>query len=121
MAKVGGHSVLRLANADTLPFEFTNFADTVSQYVGEITRLTDTMREETKSTNQMIANGMLKSVQDPTEIFIVPAPKDNVPYLNFAPLQNALAKLHESARAYQKASSGKQPSAAMQKSRFRLP
>ena len=116
MAKVGGHSVLRLADADTLPFEFTNFAETVGQYVGEVTRLTDSMRDETKSMNQMIANGMLKSVQDPTETFIVPIPKENVPYLDFAPLQNALAKLQESARSYQKASSGKQLSAPMQKS-----
>ena len=29
LAKVCGHAMLRLANADTLPFEFTNFADTV--------------------------------------------------------------------------------------------
>ncbi len=115
MAKVGGHSILRLANADTLPFEFTNFADTVSQYVGEVTRLTDTMRDETKTSNVMIANGMLKNVQDPTEIFIVPAQKENVPFLNFAPLQNALTKLQESSRAYQKASTGKRLPAAMQK------
>ncbi len=116
MAKVGGHSILRLADAHTLPFEFTNFADTINQYVGEITRLTDTMRDETKSTNQMIANGMLKSVQDPTETFIMPDPKENVPYLNFAPLQNALAKLQESARAYQKVSAGTTAPAATQKS-----
>ena len=115
MAKVGGHSVLRLANADTLPFEFTNFADTLGQYVGEITRLTDSMREETKATNQMVASGMWKAVQDPTEINIAPKIKENVPYINFAPLHNALAKLNDSARAYQKASAGKQPSAASQK------
>ncbi len=29
LAKVCGHATLRLANADVLPFEFTNFADTV--------------------------------------------------------------------------------------------
>ena len=116
LSKVCGHAVLRLANSDTLPFEFTNFADTVGQYVTEVSKLTDTMREETKAMNEMIANGTLKSVQDPTQTFIVPKPKDDVPFLNFAPLLNALAKLQESARGYQKASSGKQPSAAMQKS-----
>ena len=116
MAKVGGHSVLRLANADTLPFEFTNFADTIGQYVTEVTRLTDSMRDETKILNQSIANGMLKAVQDPTETFVVPAQKENVPFLNFAPLQNALAKLQESAKGFQKASAGKQLSASSQKS-----
>lgn len=108
LAKVCGHAVLRLANAETLPFEFTNFADTVNQYVTEVTRLADTMREDTRLLNQAIATGAWKAVQDPTATTVVPKPRDPVPYLNFAPLQNALAKLQESARAYQRASSGKQ-------------
>lgn len=115
LSKVCGHSVLRLADADTLPFEFTNFAETIGGYVGEVTRLSETMREDTKTTNQMVTSGMWQAVQDPTETSIAPKLKDTVPYLNFAPLQNALAKLQESARAYQKASNGKQPSAASQK------
>ena len=116
LAKVCGHAVMRLADSDTLPFEFTNFADTVNQYVGEVTRMTDTMREDTRAMNQMISSGMLRAVQDPKLAFVVPAQKDEVPYLNFAPLQNAVAKLQESARNYQKASAGKQLSPAVQKS-----
>ncbi len=116
LSKVCGHSVLRLASADTLPFEFTNFADTVGQYVNEVTRLTDTMREDTKTMNQMISNGMWQAVQDPTEKLATPAMKDDVPQVDFEPLKNALARLRESANYYQRASSGRQPSAAAQKS-----
>ena len=104
LAKVGGHAVLRLADAETLPFDFTNFADTISQYVGEVTRLADTMRDDTRTSNQFISSGMLKAVQDPTKTFVVPAVRDDVPYLNFAPLQNALAKLNKSAARFKKAS-----------------
>jgi N-acetylated-alpha-linked acidic dipeptidase len=100
LAKVCGRATLRLANADTLPFEFSNFADTVSGYANEVMRLADTMREETKTSNQIIANGMLKAVQDPTETFIVPKEKGSVPFINFAPLQNAVARLNESAKRY---------------------
>jgi len=107
LAKVGGHAVLRLADAETLPFDFTNFADTISQYVGEVTRLADTMRDDTRTSNQSISSGMLKGVQDPTKTFVVPAVKDDVPYLNFAPLQNALAKLNKSAARFKKASAGR--------------
>jgi N-acetylated-alpha-linked acidic dipeptidase len=64
----------------------------------------------------MISNGMLKAVQDPTETFIIPKPKADVPFLNFAPLQNALVKLQESAKNYQAANKGKQISPAVQKS-----
>src|SRR5215203_523031 len=96
LAKVCGHSTLRLANADTLPFEFSNFADTVNQYVGELTRLADSIRDDTRTMNQAISSGMLKAVQDPTETYIVPAERPAVPFLNFAPLQNSVARLNES-------------------------
>ncbi|CAN5879551.1 transferrin receptor-like dimerization domain-containing protein [soil metagenome] len=107
LAQTAGRMTLRLANADVLPFEFTNFADTVGVYVKEITTLADTMREETKQMNQMISDGTLKAAQDPKEIFVMPKPKADVPFLNFAPLQNALVKLQESAKNYQKATKNK--------------
>ncbi len=116
LAKVCGHATLRLANAETLPFDFTNFADTVNQYATEVTRLADTMREDTKAMNQMISNGMLKAVQDPSETFILPAEKENVPFLNFAPLQNAVLRLQESARKFQKAAAEKQIATPQQSS-----
>lgn len=115
LSKICGHAVLRLSNAEVLPFEFTNFADTVGVYVREITTLTDTMRDETKQMNQMLSSGMWQSVQDPTQKLIAPKPKENVPFLNFAPLQNALGKLQESAKNYQSATSGKQISPSTQK------
>lgn len=100
LAKVCGHATLRLANADTLPFEFSNFVDTVDLYAREVAQLTDTMRSQTDATNADIALGRWAAVQDPTEKFVIPNPKDPVPYLNFAPLQNALAKLRSSATSY---------------------
>lgn len=107
LSKVCGHTVLRLANADTLPFEFTNFADTVNMYANEVIKLADTMRDETRSANEIIANGMLAAVQDPTQKFVMPIPKVAVPFLNFAPLQNAVARLTVSAKEFQKTSVGK--------------
>ena len=107
LSKVCGHTVLRLANADTLPFEFTNFADTVNMYANEVIKLADTMRDETRSANEVIANGMLAAVQDPTQKFVMPIPKVAVPFLNFAPLQNAVARLTVSAKEFQKTSVGK--------------
>lgn len=108
LAKVCGHATLRLANAETLPFEFTNMAETVNGYLGEVTRLADSLRDETKSANQLIANGMLKVVQDPTETFVVPTANEDVPFLNFAPIQNAISKLNKSAKSFQTSAKGKQ-------------
>src|SRR6478672_11821990 len=111
LAKVCGHAVLRLADADTLPFEFTDFADTVNMYINEVMKLTDSMRDETRSANEVISNGMLSAVQDPTKTYVMPKPKGAVPFLNFAPLQNAVSRLNESAKQFQRASVGKSLSA----------
>ncbi|MEO7673972.1 MAG: transferrin receptor-like dimerization domain-containing protein [Pyrinomonadaceae bacterium] len=115
LAKVCGHATLRLANADTLPFEFSNFSDTLDQYLTEVIKLTDSMREYTVTNNRYISSGILKGVQDPTETYIVPKTQSIVPYLNFSPLQNSFAQLRESARAYQAAANTKQASTATQK------
>ncbi len=97
LAKVCGRAVTRFADADMLPFGFTSFADTVGVYVGEIVKLTDTMREETATMNKLIQSGMLTAAQDPTRVFVAPKPERPVPTLNFTPLQQALARLRESA------------------------
>ena len=115
LSKVCGHSVLRLANAEVLPFDFANFADTVSVYVNEVTRLADSLREDAKTSNQMISSGMWRAVQDPTDNLATPKLKSEVPNINFEPLKNALAKLKNSAAEYQKAAAGKQLSVSERK------
>ncbi len=112
LSKVCGRSVLRLADADVLPFEFTGFADTIETYVKEVVRLTDTMRDETAAMNELIENGMLTAVQDPTKVFVAPKPERPVPDLNFTPLQKALARLNESAKKFQEAQGARKLSPA---------
>lgn len=112
LAKVCGHATLRLANADTLPFEFTNFAETVSGYADEVTKLADSMREDTKSMNNLITSGMLRAAEDPKLIYVVPKTKEDVPDLNFGPLKSAVKKLDEAAKDYQKAAGDKKLNAA---------
>lgn len=103
LAKVAGRLSLRLANADILPFDFQYFANTVSGYTDEVMKLTDRLREETKKENRLIRDGFYQAAADPTKTFIVPEPKAEVPYLNFAPLQNAVEQLKKSAAAYEAA------------------
>jgi N-acetylated-alpha-linked acidic dipeptidase len=104
LAQTGGRAVLRFANADVLPYAFTNFADSVGIYVREVGRLADDMREETKEKNRRIADKTFAAYFDPTETYVMPTAAAPVPYLNFAPLQNAFARLQESAQKYDAAS-----------------
>lgn len=103
LAKTGGRLVMRLADADVLPLAFGNFADTIGTYVRELMRLTDSMREETEERNRLLDERALTNVADPKERYVPPEREAPVPYLNFAPLQNALVRLQEAARRYDRA------------------
>ena len=103
LAKVAGRVMLRAAGADVLPFTFTGFADNVDKYVGEVNELAETMRKDTEAENARIADSVYVLAADPEEPFTALMPEEPVPYLNLAPLQNALAMLQESAKRYDRA------------------
>jgi N-acetylated-alpha-linked acidic dipeptidase len=120
LAQTAGRAVLRFADADMLPFEFTAFADTVGNYVREVTKLADESRETARQRNQMLRDKVFESVADPTRVEVPPPAETIVPYLNFAPLQNALTRLQDSVRGYNAAIgaitvSGKVPSVETQR------
>jgi N-acetylated-alpha-linked acidic dipeptidase len=112
-AKTAGRVVLRLANADILPFAFAPFADNVQSFATEVMRLADTQRDETASRNERIADRTFELAADSRLPFVTPIPKTPVPHLNFAPLENALVRLVAAAKTYDQAATshlgGSQP------------
>ena len=103
LARLGGRTMLRLAEADVLPFEFTAFADTLGRYVKEVSKLADDLREKTEEDNLLARDKTLILAADPRETFVAPSAKEAVPFVNFAPLQNALTRVQESARTFDRA------------------
>ncbi|WP_373512280.1 transferrin receptor-like dimerization domain-containing protein, partial [Persicitalea sp.] len=104
LAEVMGRCVMRLADATVLPFEFQNFANTVQQYADEIKKNVETARTQAEEHNKLVAENRFQLAADPKEPFTQPEAKPSVPYLNFAPLDNALATLEKSASDYAQAS-----------------
>lgn len=100
LAQVAGRATLRLANAPRLPFEFQGFADNIALYVTELEELADTMRRETEQTNKRLDDGTYAAALNPYETLGPPPRKSEVPFFNFAPLQNALDRLQSAADAY---------------------
>jgi N-acetylated-alpha-linked acidic dipeptidase len=96
-----GRVMLRLANAELLPYEFSDFAETIGKYAGEVSKLADDLRTGTTETNRWISEKLLLATMDPKEPFVPPQPKAPVPFLNFAPLQNAVATLQQSAHRFE--------------------
>ncbi len=103
LAQTAGRVLLRLANADLLPWDFSNFSETLARYVKELESLTEDMRGKTQEKNRLLQDKAFAAVYDPTLPYVLPKAEAPVPYLNFAPLDNAMARLQESARRYQAA------------------
>lgn len=100
LAKTSGRMMLRLADADVLPFAFGGLSRAVGRYVKEVGKLADDLRDEAAEKNRRLEEGSYRDVFDPQETYVPPRPEPAVPFLDFAPLQNASARLETSARAY---------------------
>ncbi len=103
LAQAGSTSVVRMADADLLPFQFSDFADDVKVYVREVEKFADKQREEIQETNQKLAEGMYEATADPRYTWVTPKKEEVPPHLNFAPLDNAVESLERSSAEYQKA------------------
>src|SRR6266436_2025862 len=89
--------MLRVAEADLLPMRFSDFADTVGQYVEELHKLADELRERANQQHRLLDEHAFQLAADPTETSVLPEREPSVPFLNFAPLDNAVLKLKNSA------------------------
>ena len=103
LAQTVGTSVMRLADAGLLPLDFTNFADTVRKYVEELRTLLKKEQDETRERNKQIEEGVFAATADPRQVSIPPKMEEVPPYLNFAPLDNAVSSLSQGAGRYAKA------------------
>lgn len=103
LSQTAGTAVLRLANADLLPFEFTDLADTIRLYQKQLKKLADDERGETIERNKEIEEGVFTATDDPRRPKTPPPHVDVPPYPNFAPLDNAADALTHSAERYQAA------------------
>jgi N-acetylated-alpha-linked acidic dipeptidase len=100
LAQTVGLAVLRLANADILPFAFTNLAETIQTYVKDLQSLRDTRAEQITERNRQIDEGVFRFTSDPRDPIGAPRRQRPAPQLNFAPLLKALDSLNHAASRY---------------------
>jgi N-acetylated-alpha-linked acidic dipeptidase len=103
LSQTAGTAVIRLADADLLPYNFTGLADTIHRYLDELQKLWQTKQDETIERNKEIEEGVFSAIADPKKTSVPPPAEEEPPHLNFAPLQNASDALTHSAERYQKA------------------
>ncbi|HUN86999.1 MAG TPA: M28 family metallopeptidase [Terracidiphilus sp.] len=103
LAQTAGTALMRMADAELLPFGFHDFADTVHMYIGELKNQLKDQQATIEETNRELSEGVYTAIADPTKPYVPPARETVPPYLNFAPLENADAALTASADRYTRA------------------
>jgi len=103
-----GTAVMRLADAEVLPYDFVDFADTVHEYTKELKKLLSDKQDEIRERNKELDEGVFKATLDPRRPTVAPQHEEVPPHINFAPLENARDMLSRSAERYRKALAQKQ-------------
>jgi N-acetylated-alpha-linked acidic dipeptidase len=103
LAQTAGTAIMRLADADVLPFDFISQAETIKTYIRELQRLLKTEQDETKERNQELDEGVFNATSDPQRPIQPPARLDTPPAINFAPLENGAEALSQAAQRYEAA------------------
>jgi len=99
-AQTTGRVVLRMADAQLLPLQFTGFADTVADYVTQLHELVDEKRGNATDLGRLLDQNAFGLAADPTRVVLPPPRAAAVPAVDFAPLDAVVARLKASARAY---------------------
>jgi len=103
LSQTGGIAMMRLGDADLLPFEFGDLAETMQTYVKELKDLSKKMQDEIRERNKEIDEGVFTATADPKKTYVPPKKEEVPPYQNFAPLENAADAVTRSAADYRKA------------------
>jgi N-acetylated-alpha-linked acidic dipeptidase len=93
LSKMAGHVSLRMLDADILPFDFRTLYKEIKSYESELQTLIDNLRETTSINNEIIKKKYLIIASDSAKPNFPATAKPEVPYINFSPLENAVADL----------------------------
>ena len=100
LSQTTGRMVLRFANADILPHRFGDMAQNIHTYLDEIKSELGVMRDRKEYDQKLQLSNAFILAADPTETYHPPEPLKDVPFLNFAPVENAISALQTATRQY---------------------
>lgn len=98
MAQLNGRALMRMANAEVLPFDFTRLADHLLEYEKELKAFTKTKRKKVKFQNEMVENNTYNEVKSPYMVAV--QKQEAVPEVDFSSLDKELDNLRSNASEY---------------------
>jgi len=93
LADTAGTLVMRFADADVLPYDFRDLANTLEGYTGELKQLEKQLQRDASVRQRNIDMGVYQLAADPQKQLQSPKPRPSPPGLDFSPLDNALVSL----------------------------
>ncbi len=103
LAQTAGTTMMRLADADLLPYDYTPQAEAISKYETELEKLLKEKQDEFTERNLELQEGVFTATSDPHKTYVPPPAETVPPFMNFAPMKNSIELLKKSADEYSKA------------------
>lgn len=93
LAQTAGSVILRLADAPLLPFDYAAQVESIDKFVVDLEKRVKDRQEEYAERALELKEGVYAATRDPRQPLAPPKAEAVPPFLNFAPLHNALARL----------------------------
>jgi N-acetylated-alpha-linked acidic dipeptidase len=103
LADMAGTLVMRFADADVLPYDFSNLAVTLKEYTGELKALQKQLQRDASVRKRNIDMGVYALAADPRNPVQAPGPLSSPPDMDFSALDNAVSALTTAADRFNQA------------------
>ena len=103
LAQTAGSAILRIADADLLPFDYAPQSEAIAKYETDLEKLLKDKQDEFTERNLELQEGVFSATSDPHKPLLPPPAETVPPFMNFAPMKNSLELLKKSADRYSKA------------------
>jgi N-acetylated-alpha-linked acidic dipeptidase len=103
LAQTAGSAMMRLADADLVPFDYAPQAEAIAKYESDLEKLLKDKQDEFTERDLELKEGVYQATNDPRRPLLPPPAQTVPPYMNFAPLKNAVETLKKSSERYSKA------------------
>ena len=103
LAQTIGSAMMRLADADLIPVDYAPQAEAITKYESDLEKLLKDKQDEFTERALELKEGVFAATNDPRRPLLPPPAETVPPYLNFAPLKNAIDLLKKSSGRYSKA------------------
>ena len=103
LAQTAGTAMMRLADTALIPFDYAPQAEAIAKYETELEKLLKDKQDEFAETNLQLQEGVFTATSDPRRPTMPPPAETVPPFMNFAPMKNAIDLLKKSADRYSKA------------------